>query len=148
MIKANSLNKSNKVAARSRFLSSHFVIKPMMSSTNQRGIQHVGGEPENCTKSRFVVNSVWLWHNVSRNNGFPVKLLFFSPLSVRFTTAEFWTRVRHFLKPSPDVAHYILTHFHWLWDVINHTFLRDVLMRLVLTGQRSKLVVLDHYHCH
>ncbi|KAM9306391.1 prostaglandin G/H synthase 1-like isoform 2-T2 [Pholidichthys leucotaenia] len=48
-------------------------------------------------------------------------------------TAEFWTRVHLFFKPSPDVAHYILTHFQWLWDIINYTFLRDALMRLVLT---------------
>lgn len=54
-----------------------------------------------------------------------------------FPAAEFWTRVRHFLKPSPNVVHYILTHFHWLWDIINNTFLRDVLMRLVLTGLSS-----------
>ncbi|XP_053267716.1 phosducin-like protein [Pleuronectes platessa] len=49
------------------------------------------------------------------------------------TVPEFWTRVRLFIKPSPDVMHYILTHFHWLWDIINNTFLREVLMRLVLT---------------
>lgn len=53
------------------------------------------------------------------------------------TTAEFWTRVRQFLKPSPDVVHYILTHFRWLWDIVNYTYLRDVLMRLVLTGPES-----------
>ncbi|XP_019937706.2 phosducin-like protein isoform X4 [Paralichthys olivaceus] len=55
------------------------------------------------------------------------------------TVPEFWTRVRLFFKPSPDVVHYILTHFHWLWDIINHTFLREVLMRLVLTV-RSNLI--------
>uniref|UniRef100_A0A674NDQ5 Prostaglandin G/H synthase 1 n=2 Tax=Takifugu rubripes TaxID=31033 RepID=A0A674NDQ5_TAKRU len=55
------------------------------------------------------------------------------------TIPEFWTRVRLLLKPSPDVAHYILTHFHWLWDIINNTFLRDILMRLVITV-RSNLV--------
>ncbi|KAM9306392.1 prostaglandin G/H synthase 1-like isoform 3-T3 [Pholidichthys leucotaenia] len=49
------------------------------------------------------------------------------------TIPEFWTRVHLFFKPSPDVAHYILTHFQWLWDIINYTFLRDALMRLVLT---------------
>lgn len=49
-------------------------------------------------------------------------------------TAEFLTRVSHFLKPSPNAVHYILTHFRWLWDIVNNTFLRDVLMRLVLTG--------------
>ncbi|TRY94615.1 hypothetical protein DNTS_001872 [Danionella cerebrum] len=49
------------------------------------------------------------------------------------TTPEFWTQVYRFLKPSPDVIHYILTHFDWLWDIINRTFLRDWLMRKVLT---------------
>ncbi|XP_061732642.1 prostaglandin G/H synthase 1 isoform X3 [Nerophis ophidion] len=58
---------------------------------------------------------------------------------VTSSTAKFWTRVHDFLKPRPDVVHYILTHFHWIWDVINHTFLRDVLMRLVLTV-RSNLI--------
>ncbi|XP_067106334.1 phosducin-like protein [Osmerus mordax] len=55
------------------------------------------------------------------------------------TTPEFWTRVRTLLKPTPSVVHYILTHFHWLWDIINRTFLRDTLMRLVLTA-RSNLI--------
>lgn len=55
------------------------------------------------------------------------------------TVPELWSRVRQFLKPSPDVVHYILTHFRWLWDIINYTFLRDVLMRLVLTV-RSNLI--------
>nr|XP_043868840.1 prostaglandin G/H synthase 1-like [Solea senegalensis] len=55
------------------------------------------------------------------------------------TIPEIWTRVRQFLKPNPDVAHYILTHFTWLWDIINNTFLRDVLMRLVLIV-RSNLI--------
>ncbi|XP_013861985.1 prostaglandin G/H synthase 1 [Austrofundulus limnaeus] len=55
------------------------------------------------------------------------------------TTPEFWTRVRQFLRPRPSVVHYILTHFSWLWDIINNTFLRNVLMRLVLTV-RSTLI--------
>ncbi|XP_078126785.1 prostaglandin G/H synthase 1-like isoform X1 [Sander vitreus] len=55
------------------------------------------------------------------------------------TVPEFWTRVHQLFKPSPDVVHYTLTHFHWLWDIINYTFLRDVLMRLVLTV-RSTLI--------
>ncbi|XP_030647701.1 prostaglandin G/H synthase 1 [Chanos chanos] len=55
------------------------------------------------------------------------------------TIPEFWSRVYELLKPGPDVVHYILTHFYWLWDIINRTFLRDVLMRLVLTV-RSDLI--------
>ncbi|CAB1321720.1 unnamed protein product [Coregonus sp. 'balchen'] len=41
--------------------------------------------------------------------------------------------------PSPDVVHYILTHFHWMWNLINRTFMRDWLMRVVLTA-RSNLI--------
>lgn len=61
---------------------------------------------------------------------FPATLVYwFCPLP-----AELWTRVRLLLKPNPDVAHYILTHFQWLWDIVNRTFLRDFLMRVVITG--------------
>ncbi|KAK7173676.1 hypothetical protein R3I93_003485 [Phoxinus phoxinus] len=49
------------------------------------------------------------------------------------TIPEFWSRVSRLLKPTPNVVHYILTHFDWLWDIINRTFLRDWLMRKVLT---------------
>ncbi|XP_020499609.2 prostaglandin G/H synthase 1 [Labrus bergylta] len=55
------------------------------------------------------------------------------------TVPEFWTRVHLLLKPSPAAVHYILTHFQFFWDIINNTFLRDTLMRLVLTV-RSHLI--------
>uniref|UniRef100_A0A8D2N0X6 PGH1 synthase n=1 Tax=Zonotrichia albicollis TaxID=44394 RepID=A0A8D2N0X6_ZONAL len=50
-----------------------------------------------------------------------------------FPPAEFWTRLHNLLKPSPAFYHFILTHFKWFWDIINSTFIRDTLMRLVLT---------------
>lgn len=49
--------------------------------------------------------------------------------------AELWTRLHDLLKPSPAFYHFILTHFRWFWDIINSTFIRDTLMRLVLTGE-------------
>ncbi|KAK2901794.1 prostaglandin G/H synthase 1 [Channa argus] len=52
---------------------------------------------------------------------------------------EFWTRLALMMKPSPTVAHYILTHFQWLWNLVNNCFLRDTIMRLVLTV-RSNLI--------
>lgn len=52
-----------------------------------------------------------------------------------FLPAEFWTRLHNLLKPSPAFYHFILTHFKWFWDIINSTFIRDTLMRLVLTGE-------------
>ncbi|XP_051551600.1 prostaglandin G/H synthase 1-like [Myxocyprinus asiaticus] len=55
------------------------------------------------------------------------------------TIPEFWTRVYRLLKPSPNTVHYILTHFQWLWDIINKTALRDWLMHKVLTV-RSNLI--------
>uniref|UniRef100_A0A665X219 Prostaglandin G/H synthase 1 n=1 Tax=Echeneis naucrates TaxID=173247 RepID=A0A665X219_ECHNA len=55
------------------------------------------------------------------------------------TVPEFWTRVRLMLKPSPTLLHYILTHFHWFWHLVNNSFLQDTFMRLVLTV-RSDLI--------
>ncbi|XP_075040865.1 prostaglandin G/H synthase 1 isoform X2 [Mixophyes fleayi] len=52
---------------------------------------------------------------------------------------EFWTRVREFLRPSPTFYHYILTRFKWFWDIINETFIRDTIVKLVLTV-RSNLI--------
>nr|XP_025039820.1 prostaglandin G/H synthase 1 [Pelodiscus sinensis] len=52
---------------------------------------------------------------------------------INCTLPEFWTRLRVLLKPSPAVYHFILTHCKWLWDIINTTFVRDTLMKLVLT---------------
>ncbi|NXF46650.1 PGH1 synthase, partial [Oceanites oceanicus] len=49
------------------------------------------------------------------------------------TSPEFWTRLHDLLKPTPAFYHFILTHFRWFWDIINSTFIRDTLMRLVLT---------------
>uniref|UniRef100_A0A8C5NDR5 Prostaglandin G/H synthase 1 n=1 Tax=Gouania willdenowi TaxID=441366 RepID=A0A8C5NDR5_GOUWI len=55
------------------------------------------------------------------------------------TVPEYWTSIHLMLKPRPTVVHYILTHFHWLWNLINNSFLRDTVMRLVLTS-RSELI--------
>uniref|UniRef100_A0A8D0BYP8 Prostaglandin G/H synthase 1 n=1 Tax=Salvator merianae TaxID=96440 RepID=A0A8D0BYP8_SALMN len=48
------------------------------------------------------------------------------------TFPEFWTRLHDALKPSPGFYHFILTHFRWFWNIINNTFIRDTLMKLVL----------------
>uniref|UniRef100_A0A8C4UR39 Prostaglandin G/H synthase 1 n=1 Tax=Falco tinnunculus TaxID=100819 RepID=A0A8C4UR39_FALTI len=52
---------------------------------------------------------------------------------INCSSPELWTRLYNVLKPSPAFYHFILTHFRWVWDVINSTFIRDTLMRLVLT---------------
>ncbi|PKU36962.1 prostaglandin g h synthase 1 [Limosa lapponica baueri] len=49
------------------------------------------------------------------------------------TSPELWTRLHDWLKPSPAFYHFILTHFKWFWDIVNSTFIRDTLMRLILT---------------
>lgn len=56
-------------------------------------------------------------------------------MTALFPPAEFWTRLHSLLKPSPAFYHFILTHFKLFWDIINSTFIRDTLMRLVLTGE-------------
>uniref|UniRef100_A0AAQ4QX28 Prostaglandin G/H synthase 1 n=1 Tax=Gasterosteus aculeatus aculeatus TaxID=481459 RepID=A0AAQ4QX28_GASAC len=55
------------------------------------------------------------------------------------TVPHLWTTVRLALKPRPHVVHFILTHFQWFWDLVNCSFLRDTVMRLVLTV-RSDLI--------
>lgn len=57
--------------------------------------------------------------------------------------AELWMRLHDLLKPSPAFYHFILTHFKWFWDIINSTFIRDTLMRLVLTGEGLEWVQQD-----
>ncbi|KAF3848583.1 hypothetical protein F7725_015080 [Dissostichus mawsoni] len=42
-------------------------------------------------------------------------------------------------QTTPDVLHYILTHFQWLWDVINSTFLRDSRRTAPLPGGKAVL---------
>ncbi|XP_070759697.1 prostaglandin G/H synthase 1-like [Enoplosus armatus] len=49
------------------------------------------------------------------------------------TVPEVWTGVGLMLKPSPSIIHFFLTHFHWFWNLVNNSFLRDTLMKLVLT---------------
>ncbi|XP_076833033.1 prostaglandin G/H synthase 2a [Brachyhypopomus gauderio] len=56
------------------------------------------------------------------------------------TTPELSTWIASMLKPNPNTVHYILTHYKWIWDIINNiSFLRDAIMRYVLTS-RSNLV--------
>ncbi|XP_025117413.2 prostaglandin G/H synthase 1 isoform X1 [Bubalus bubalis] len=55
------------------------------------------------------------------------------------TIPEIWTWLRTTLRPSPSFVHFLLTHGRWLWDFVNATFIRDMLMRLVLTV-RSNLI--------
>lgn len=48
--------------------------------------------------------------------------------------AEFSTWLSSVLKPSPNTVHHLLTHYRWMWDILNNVrFLRDALMRYVLT---------------
>ncbi|XP_061289424.1 prostaglandin G/H synthase 1 isoform X2 [Bos javanicus] len=53
------------------------------------------------------------------------------------TIPEIWTWLRTTLRPSPSFVHFLLTHGRWLWDFVNATFIRDTLMRLVLTGKKQ-----------
>nr|KAF6486829.1 prostaglandin-endoperoxide synthase 1 [Rousettus aegyptiacus] len=55
------------------------------------------------------------------------------------TIPELWTWLRNLLRPSPSATHFLLTHGRWLWDFVNATFIREMLMRLVLTV-RSNLI--------
>lgn len=56
--------------------------------------------------------------------------------------AELLTRIKVFVRPSPAFYHYILTRFKWFWDILNNTFIRDTIVRLVLTGK----IFVSHEH--
>uniref|UniRef100_A0A8C8YIQ5 Prostaglandin G/H synthase 1 n=1 Tax=Prolemur simus TaxID=1328070 RepID=A0A8C8YIQ5_PROSS len=53
------------------------------------------------------------------------------------TVPELWTWLRNSLRPSPSFFHFILTHGRLFWEFVNATFIRDLLMRLVLTGKKQ-----------
>ncbi|XP_013368748.1 PREDICTED: prostaglandin G/H synthase 1 isoform X2 [Chinchilla lanigera] len=53
------------------------------------------------------------------------------------TVPELWTWLRNSLRPSPAFFHFLLTHGRWFWEFVNATFIRDMLMRLVLTGKKQ-----------
>ncbi|XP_023611734.1 prostaglandin G/H synthase 1 isoform X2 [Myotis lucifugus] len=53
------------------------------------------------------------------------------------TIPDLWTWLRNSLRPSPSFTHFLLTHGRWFWEFINATFIRDMLMRLVLTGKQQ-----------
>uniref|UniRef100_H0V9X9 Prostaglandin G/H synthase 1 n=1 Tax=Cavia porcellus TaxID=10141 RepID=H0V9X9_CAVPO len=55
------------------------------------------------------------------------------------TVPELWTWLRNSLRPSPAFFHFLLTHGRWFWEFINATFIRDMLMRLVLTVRKKQL---------
>nr|KAF6332070.1 prostaglandin-endoperoxide synthase 1 [Pipistrellus kuhlii] len=55
------------------------------------------------------------------------------------TIPDLWTWLRNSLRPSPSFIHFLLTHGRWIWEIVNATFIRDMLMRVVLTA-RSNLI--------
>nr|XP_048288232.1 prostaglandin G/H synthase 1 isoform X1 [Myodes glareolus] len=55
------------------------------------------------------------------------------------TIPELWTWLRNFLRPSPSFTHFLLTHGRWFWEFVNTSFIRETLMRLILTV-RSNLI--------
>ncbi|XP_036288806.1 prostaglandin G/H synthase 1 isoform X3 [Pipistrellus kuhlii] len=53
------------------------------------------------------------------------------------TIPDLWTWLRNSLRPSPSFIHFLLTHGRWIWEIVNATFIRDMLMRVVLTGKQQ-----------
>uniref|UniRef100_A0A2K6DYU4 Prostaglandin G/H synthase 1 n=1 Tax=Macaca nemestrina TaxID=9545 RepID=A0A2K6DYU4_MACNE len=53
------------------------------------------------------------------------------------TIPGLWTWLRNSLRPSPSFTHFLLTHGRWFWEFVNATFIRELLMRLVLTGKKQ-----------
>ncbi|XP_036611410.1 prostaglandin G/H synthase 2 [Trichosurus vulpecula] len=65
------------------------------------------------------------------------------------TTPEFLTKLKLMLKPTPDTVHYILTHFKGVWNIVNNiSFLRDLVMRYVLTSRANLIDSPPTYNVH
>lgn len=57
-----------------------------------------------------------------------------------FFAAELLTRIKLFLKPTPNTVHYILTHFKGVWNIVNNIpFLQNTIMKYVLTCKYKSL---------
>lgn len=94
-------------------------------------------------KTVLFVSSSWgffLWNGATSSyhhvvclscGGYPL----ISPsCSLSLSPAEFLTRIKLLLKPTPNTVHYILTHFKGVWNIVNNIpFLRNLIMRYVLT---------------
>lgn len=52
---------------------------------------------------------------------------------VLYPYAAYWsTWLRALLKPSQETTHFLLTHFSWLWWIVNNVgFIQDTVMRAV-----------------
>nr|XP_002127674.1 prostaglandin G/H synthase 2 isoform X1 [Ciona intestinalis] len=50
------------------------------------------------------------------------------------------TRIKKWIKPSKSTTHYILTHFKWVWTIVNNvSWLRKTLMKAVLAMRVSSV---------
>ncbi|XP_078082700.1 prostaglandin G/H synthase 1-like isoform X2 [Mustelus asterias] len=57
---------------------------------------------------------------------------------VNCSVPSFWSRIHTLLKPKPSFMHHMLTHYEWFWDILGSiSFLRDSIMRYVLTGYKE-----------
>lgn len=57
-------------------------------------------------------------------------------------TAELLTWIKSTLKPAPSVVHHILTHYKWIWDLINNiSYLRNSIMSYILTCKQKLLLL-------
>ncbi|XP_004424973.1 PREDICTED: prostaglandin G/H synthase 2 [Ceratotherium simum simum] len=65
------------------------------------------------------------------------------------STPEFLTRIKLFLKPTPNTVHYILTHFKGIWNIVNNfPFLRNAVMKYVLVSRSHLIESPPTYNVH
>lgn len=84
---------------------------------------------ENCSTRKSAARTPRAWHCVCHRASLNHTLL-----SAPLLAAEFLTRIKLLLKPTPNTVHYILTHFKAVWNIVNNIpFLRNSIMRYVLT---------------
>ncbi|EPY80552.1 prostaglandin G/H synthase 2 precursor [Camelus ferus] len=65
------------------------------------------------------------------------------------STPEFLTKIKLFLKPTPNTVHYILTHFKGIWNIVNNiSFLRNMIMKYVLISRSHLIDSPPTYNAH
>lgn len=98
---------------------------------------------ENCTTRKFALGCPHLEGGYMYRCHFTDLCLIMGALNspsfyFSLIAAEFLTRIKLFLKPTPNTVHYILTHFKGVWNIVNNIpFLRNAIMKYVLTCKYS-----------
>lgn len=103
--------------------------------------------PELDTMERTAPHVSHVTPSVQSKIHYNAVMLMILKFSLFLCLAELSTWIKSNLKPSPNTVHYLLTHYKWIWDLINNiSFLRNTLMRYVLTCMPNYIFWVNEYN--